>query len=228
MKLRELTIKGMSSLEKDLIKYREKESPTLNIKNYESKPIDSNIDIDEKKIFSSKFDVGQYFLVSLSDHIPNPGVWNWLSLVYYKQFFNKKNKIGEIQRLFIPSLQESFYPTSHLLMPPYDICKFYKDDLDKIDFLLSGPANMNAVLYREIVKRNDIVRNINFIKVARKLFYDSKRERIKPVRVMKKSILRLIKVYKQYERGFDMYHMPSDKMIEIILKKHKEFDIFLK
>ena len=227
MILRELTRKGMYSLESDILKFREIEHPEIDVDKYESKQVGEEFNIDDKKIFRSKLEAGKYFLEALKEHEPSQGVWNWLSLVYFKQLLNKKNRIGEVQRIFISPRKKTFYPTTNLLMPPYDICRFYKNDLKQIDFLLTDSINRNGSLYLEIAKRNDIVKNINFIKVARELFYDTKLKKIKPGGAKKKNVLRLIKIYKQYERGFDMYHMPSDRMIEIIYKKHKELSMFL-
>ena len=226
MKLRELTAEGMNLFEADLIKFREEKLPNLNIDKYQSRAIDHNIDIDGEKVFANKLEAGKYFLELFSSYSPTAGIWNWLSLVFYKQLLKKENSIGTIQRLFVSPQRRSFYPFLNLLMPPYDICKFHKDHLSQIDFLLSDPVNVNGTIYEETARRSDIVKNINFMKVARELFYDSKMKKIKPVRGKRKGILRLIKIYKQYERGFDMYHMPSDKMIEIIKERHREFDIF--
>ena len=81
-------------------------------------------------------------------------------------------------------------------------------------------------LYNEIVKRQDIIKNCHFIEVAHELFYDENTKSIKK-QTSKQIVLRLIKIWKQYERGFDMYRMPSQEIINKLLVKHNEFAKFI-
>ena len=161
---------------------------------------------------------------------PDIETWNWLSLVYYRQLLNSHNKIGQLERVFIIK-NTSYYPYSHLLKTPYDICKFYKfysdqeNKLSKIKFLLLDNINTNGTLFSEVVKRQDIMKNFMFIEVAYKLFYDENTKSLK--KAIGKDIRRLIKIWKQYERGFDMYRMPSQEIINRLLVKHKEFSEFI-
>ena len=55
------------------------------------------------------------------------------------------------------------------------------------------------------------MKNLMFNEVAYKLFYDENTKSLK--KGIGKDIRRLIKIWKQYERGFDMYRMPSQEII---------------
>ena len=109
----------------------------------------------------------------------------------------------------------------------YDICRFYKSKnaLKEIEFFLQDKVNANGVFYRRIAENQDIVKNPTFIKVARQFFYNEKTKTLK--KDITNPIQRLIKVWKQYERSFDMYRMPSKEVINRLLIKHDEFGIFI-
>ena len=230
MKLQKLTSKGMNQLQSDLEELRRTTNPHIDIKRYESKEVNCNgshIKIDKNKIFENKFAVGKYFLHVFEDIVPDVEIWNWLSILYYKQLLNVHQKIGELQRLFI-SKSISYYPYTHCLKIPYDICKFYrgKDKLKDVEFLLQSEVNKHKDIYLEIVKRQDMMKNHIFIDVAYQLFYNQETKSFK--KSTSDSIRRLIKLWKQYERGFDMYRMPSREVINKLLSKHEEFKLFIK
>lgn len=225
MKLCELTPRGNQKLKKDLERFRADTFPKINIDDYEAK--DTEIEIDEDKRFRNKLDVGKYFLGVFQDTPPTPGMWNWLSVLYFEQLLNTQGKIGELQRLLIPDKFYFSYPFVHLLMAPYDVCKFYRNEINEIDFLLRDPVHVNGGLYLQTVKIQGIVTNHNFIRVARRLFYDENEQAVKKGSASDSGIIRLVKLYKQYERSFDMYLMPSEVVIDKLLRRHKEFARFL-
>ena len=231
--LRKLTSKGMKKLEQDLEEMKENSTSTLSIvlHKYESEEI-KKIEIDKNKIFEDKLSVGKYFLrIFSNDFQPCVGVWNWLSIFYYKQLLNNRGTIGELQRLFI---HENFpdYRFRHLLKGPYDICIFYKKfkeiDLNEIRFLLMDKVNVNGEFYRQFVERPDIRKNLHFMQTAKVLFYDEKSKNFKKEFNVKEDVSRLMKVWKQYERSFDMYRMPSEEIINKLLRKHDEFLKFIR
>ena len=229
MKLRQLTQKGMKKLEADLEKHRQENSidPIIDINRYESQEV-NGIEVDKSKQFDNKLSVGKYFLHIFPDKFqPDIKIWNWLSVLYYRQLLNIQKKIGELQRLFI-SEYYSYYPYRHLLKVPYDICKFYKEDLDRVKFLLLDKVNRSGVLYRRIAENQDIKKNQIFMEIASRVFYDRNRKSIRQGIDITDAITRLIQVWKQYERSFDMYRMPSKEVIEKLLSRHDEFGQFIK
>ena len=232
MQLKKLTSKGMAHLEQDLLKWKKegKVNPSLDIKDYESQEIaDHDIELDKNMYFEKKMAVGKYFLHIFPEAFyPSPEIWNWLSLVYFRQLLTEKKTVGELKRLFVPK-NYSFYPYRHLLKSPYDICKFYKNFYkdkegsqwtQEIDFLLSDKVNMNSELFRRIAENQDIVKNPKFIKIARMLFYDETSQTVK--RGITDKVNRLIMIWKQYERSFDMYNMPEAN-IKNLLSHYEEF-----
>ena len=150
-------------------------------------------------------------------------MWNWLAILYYKQLLNTHGKIGELQRLFIfENLPD--YRYRHLLKAPYEICRFYKKNLNDFKFLLLDKVNINGELYRNTVENPEIRKNPHFMEVARQFFYDENTKSLrKNIGGITELIRRLIKVWRQYERSFDMYRMPSKEIINKLLTKHDEF-----
>ncbi len=229
MKLHKLTAQGMSKLGKDLERLRGESSPHINIDDYESEEIPS-VEVNQNKQFESKFSVGKYFLhIFPEDFQPCEKTWSWLSALYYRQLLSASGKkIGELDTMFI-SENYSRWPKRHFLKAPYDICKFYKNKdggLNEIRFFLLDPVNRNGALYRRISENQDIRKNLEFMRVAKRLFYDESKKSIK--RNATGAIQRLIKVWKQYERSFDMYRMPSQTVIDKLLKKHDELNKFIR
>ena len=224
----------MDQLYKALYKLKEEKkiNPQLNINDYEAKELSGfeAVKVDENKFFTSKMSVGKYFLHIFPDKFnPCPGTWNWLSVLYFQQLLPNQT-VGDLRTIFVPK-HHSFYPYRHLLKAPYDICKFYKNYIGEeswskeIDFILMDNVNISKELYRRIAESQDIVKNHEFIKTARKLFYNEQKKSLK--RKVPDGIKRLIKIWKQYERSFDMYRMPSQHFLKL-LNQHEEFLPFIK
>jgi len=214
--------------------------------NFEFEDIDTkyDIDIDENKLFKSKFEFGEYIYHQLKP-IPviDTRVWHFLTIVYSKQLLNKNQQIGEIDRFYISSYK-TFYPFTHLIKPVFDLFRFYANDLNLIKFLLLNPVNESSGMFLEIVKRQELMKNKNFIEICKKIFYTqsitsknkSKKKHKKKQKLKNQlgylkdgysdGLQRLIKLYSQYERGFDLYSMPSNYFIDNYLVKHQEFDRF--
>ena len=147
-------------------------------------------------------------------------------IIYREQLLNSrlKNKgIGEIGRFCIDD-SKSYYPFTHLLKPVFDFYNFYNKETNLIEFLLLNPVNESGGLLLETTKRQDIMKNKNFIEVSKKIFYDDENREIK--RGSTNAIKRLIDLFKQYERTYDLYSMPSKMILEKLISKHKEFDKF--
>jgi len=232
MKLQKLTKKAMKELQAYLQKLRQDNviDPFIDIKKYDTEEVEPLIEVDESKYFETKLSVAKYFLYAFPEGFqPDASTWNWLSLLYYKQLLLPTKKVGELERLFIYEDLYS-YKYRHLLKAPYDFYKIYKEkpkeeSLD-ISFLLLDKANTNGVLYLKTVGSAELRKNPRFIAVLKSFFYDQKTKSIKKENLTE-SITRLIQVWRQYERGFDLYNMPSDLIIKKLLIKHEEFAKFI-
>ena len=114
MKLQRLKTKGVHDLKKELLRIRNEEYPNLDISKFGTEPV-KDIEIESTKKFTSKLELGKYFL-QLFDCIDvdvDARMWNWIFLIYYNQFLNTRGKIGEVKRVFY-SINET-YSHTHVL-----------------------------------------------------------------------------------------------------------------
>ena len=229
MNLRQLTNSGTSQLQRDIARMRNETNPRIHMDRYDSKLV-ADVSVDPHRQFADKYEIGEYFteVFAESGLTLTSEIWNWLSLLYYKQLLNSHRQIGEVERLFIfPKRSHNFYPHVHLLKVPYDFYKYYqdKDRLGLISFLLRQPVNINRGIYLEIVKQPKIMKNHNFMGVIKHLF--SEEDQIKR-NYSYRALARLIRLYQQYDRSFDMYRLrPRDFLKKLASDKHKEFHQYL-
>ena len=137
-------------------------------------------------------------------------------LIYHKQLLKNGTELGEEKRFFIDTT-DSYYRSRHLLKNTFDFYKFYHKNPSDIKFLLLNPVNENSDSFLQITKRQNIMKNKNFILVSKKLIFDAKKEKLKTGH--DKLIARLIHLWQQYERTFDLYSMPYKQIIKLINKK---------
>ena len=193
----------------------------LDIQDFPAKDLSAYIQIDENKRFNNKFELGKYLYETLKGIDIDARSWHFIVIVYHQQLLRKDRKIGAVDRFYI-----SYCPYAHLLKSTFDLYNTYHDNAELIEFLLQGPVNTANILFTETVKRPDMMKNEQFIRVCRKLFYKENEKKIK--RGISSSIIRLIDVFKQYERTFDLYSMPAKIILQRLISKHKEFDVFRK
>ena len=197
----------------------------LDIQNFPTKEISADIQIDENKRFNNKFELVKYLHEILKGMDVDVECWHFIVIVYHQQLLQKGRKIGAIDRFYIDR-QKSYYPHTHLLKPAFDLYNIYHGNAELIEFLLQSPVNESNKLFLETVKRPDMMKNEQFIRVCRHLFYKENEKKLK--KDISKSIIRLIDLFKQYERTFDLYSMPAKIILQRLISKHKEFDVFRK
>ena len=197
----------------------------LDIKDFSTEKLPYSVEIDEHKEFANKFALGQYLHETLNGRNVESRVWHFLVIIYCQQLLNKDHKIGSIERFFIDSAIP-YYPFAHLLKPVFDLYCLYQQTPELIKFLLLNPVNKSGGLYLETVKRRELMKNKNFIEVSNKLFYDEKNAEIKRGSNSHDGILRLVSLFKQYERAYDLYSMPAEMILKRLLSKHKELKKF--
>ena len=222
-----ITVKKLTQKGNEKFKsFCEKKEISFNIDDFDTEEIEQSIEIDENKIFQNKYELGEYLYNSLKDFkadIDN-GIWHFLVIIYHEQLL-KNNKIGEIYRFFIDE-NKYFSSQRHLLKSVFDLYALYHNKPTLVKFLLLNAINETGDLFRIILENQDMVKNENFIKVAKTVFYDKKNQKLK--KRNKEGGLRLINLYKQYERTYDLYSMPSEKILKNLISKHKEFKMFKK
>ncbi len=230
IQLKSLTKRGTSKLEKDLEVYKEMSYPEFNIDDYATTDPDEgleNITLDETKQFLNKLDAGKFFLKLFGGRNISDKIWNYIFLIYYKQVFREGGIIGkDISRVFL-SPSNSYAPSSHCFKVPYRLCSIHKKHLDNINFLLQDPINTNKSVLLEVIKKPSVASNLNFIKVIKDLYIDRNSHffgKDGGEYTYNGGIKRLMQLYNQYDRCFDMYHIEPEKFIEMLLSSNiKDF-----
>jgi len=219
IKLRKLTAKESQKFQ-NLCRKDNLLNSNLDVKNFTSGEILTHTEVDPDKKFNNKLELGAYLYEKLGNALVDNDVWHFLVIIYHKQLL-KNGKIGEIDRFYI-NPQKKYYPFTHLLKPVFDLYSFYCDKKELIDFLLLKPVNEGGGdIFLETVKRRHMMRNEHFIQVIKVLFYDGDHQKIKAG--IKYPIRRLVALWQQYERTYDLYSMPAEKILKNLISKHKEF-----
>ncbi len=219
VKLRKLTAKESVQFQ-SLCKEDALLACNLDAGDFASGEILADIEIDPDREFDNKLQLGAYLYEKLGgvSSVDNE-VWHFLVIVYHRQLL-KNGKIGQTDRFYIDP-QKPYYPFTHLLKPVFDVYRFYHDKQTPIDFLLLNPVNESGRLFLETVKRQDIMKNENFIQASRSLFYDEENKKIKTG--IEDDFLRLIALLKQYERTYDLYSMPAERILKNLIARHDQF-----
>jgi len=167
----------------------------LDVNNFTSGAILADIEIDPDRKFNNKLELGAYLY----------------------------EKLGGASFYIDP--QKPYYPFTHLLKPVFDLYGFYDGEKTLIDFLLLNPVNESGRLFSETVKRQNLLRNENFIRASKNLFFDEGEKKIKTG--IQDDFLRLIALWQQYERTYDLYSMPAERILQNLIGKHDEFASYI-
>ena len=227
MQIKQLTNVATNQMKDMLLQHKKEERtnwPSLCIQDFEIEDvnIDTSIEVDERKQFNNKFELAQYLYEQLHQ-IPmiSDGIWHFFMIVYQEQLFKDK-QIKAVENYIVS--ESVRYPFTHLLKPTYDLYRFYSKTPETVEFLLLNPIHESGGLFLEIVKRQDIMRNRHFIEIIKEFFYDSRNKKLETGHI--DYTLRLIALFKQYARTYDLYSMPKDMILDQLIKKHKEFERF--
>ena len=224
--VRRLTKSSQQKLKNDIVSGSiNNQTKTIEVADYQSEVLDDRLEINFNQHFVNKFELGQYLYQVFKDSSfkPDESVWNWLGLNYFDRLLNTKGQIGQIQRLFI--FQNEYQGRfTHLLMGPYEFyCHYCQLNLiESVKFFLQDDINVNGGIYLETIKRFDLARNIKFIETIKTLFFDGSERRISG---SQEKLIRLIKVWQQYDRSFDLYHISSEDFINLLRKtpRHQQY-----
>jgi len=152
------------------------------------------------------------------------GFWAWCSAYLFLKLCNRKNGVlrpGEIA-IWVSDYENWQRYYRHYLASIWRVYKAHSDREGELVVLLNGPVNVPGELWGQVAASQGLVTNPKIIRVIYQLYWDkllNKRKRGAGGR----SPRRLRTVLRQFERTWDFYSMPSDKIIELL---PGEFDRF--
>jgi hypothetical protein len=186
----------------------------------------------EQRSFSSRFEWGAYIESQLAD-IPTralqlePGVWAWLTLVYFEQVLPANGdgvrKVKQLAR-YIPTKDFRTY-YRHLLAGPWAVYRAHREDPHRVRALLTNPLDKPGDLYEQIASRQDLISFPNVVTTVGRLYFDEEKSALKrgaggsgPG-----SPRRFADVLAQFDLTYDVYGTSADELLKLLPKEFKKF-----
>ena len=236
MKIRRLNQKGMELFANFISNAKadgKLQTPVGYLTNDEtSEPFSPPIEIENRDI-RSRLLAGKY-LHELLGQVTDTNVdtderlWAWLSLYFFDQLCpvsNGKRKISDISTLIPdPHNHQRYY--RHLLAGPFFVYRLYDDDPDIALALLCQPIETPGAVVEEVVSRQELVTNRDFVSLITRLYYDPETNGLRRGSGGKGggSARRLAKnINEQLERTWDLKSVGTDRFLDLL---PDEFDRF--
>ena len=163
--------------------------------------------------------------MSLSDLLPQAGLWAWLTFILRDQLFKcdarGKRKVGEIHRWYPSDPNDWQKGQRHLLRMPVQLLYSLGDDADH---LLCGHPSVLPEIREQLTSQQDMF-NQTFQHVARNLYYDVTSGKLKRGAGGKGggSPRRLAKVRQQLDVTWDFEDLDCEKIIKMLPREFERF-----
>ena len=150
------------------------------------------------------------------------GVWSWLAAFFFEQLCPPNGRLGERARWILSSNYQKYY--RHLLAGPYKIYRAHSDNPHRALAILANPPHTPGEISEQLASRQELVTNRSVMEVASRLYIGSKGM---PKRGSggqgPGSPRRFALVLNQLDLTWDLYGLPSKKLLELL---PAEFDRF--
>lgn len=178
----------------------------------------------ERRSFSSKLEFGRYCAGALNGRVPDRtlrtsiGLWVWLTLFYFDQVCpadgNGRRKPLSLEK-YIPSTGHvSTNPDKHLLFFPWKMITLHGEDAA---WLLNSALREDSKVVRELA--NSYRRNVSpeFVRLARSLYFDEGRGRLRIGATNRKGNLRrLDRVVSQLDLTYDVFGIDATGLAALL------------
>lgn len=157
----------------------------------------------------------------LIDPGTDANLWTWMSLHWAGQLVKPSdaaNRVGEVARwLCEPSNPRRYY--RHLLAGPYLTYSAHVDDPARTKVVLAGSLHTPGEAPGQFGATQVILSSPGLMEVARRLFWDDERDRLRP-RTLSKNRLgtarRFSRMVRQLERTYDLEAMRADDILSLL------------
>lgn len=182
------------------------------------------VQVDQRH-FRTKYEFGRYLYETVKDNVSahtlrtSIRLWCWLTLFYFNEVC-PTNSSGERKVLRL----EKYMPSTahiasgldkHLLFFPWKMVSLHGADAE---WLLGGPLREDSKVMRELA--NSYRRNvsIDFIRLARSLYFDAKKGAIKTGATTNRpgSLRRLDRVINQLDLTYDIFGVGSQRLSQLL------------
>lgn len=174
----------------------------------------------------SRLDAAAYLdakLSSQADPERDPGLWAWLSLVFFEALSPRDAKgryrPGSPAR-YIPRIDDARRVYRHRLLGPYVVFRLHRDDPYRALCVLCQPLVKPGQLVERLASRPRLVASPASIGVATILYCDRERSLRRGAAA---NVERLSEVLSQLDRTYDVYGMSAAALLRLL---PPEFDSF--
>lgn len=218
MNLRKMNQRGLDAFKQYLVDLRANTATAvpseLLTDPHFTEPLLKEIEIEIPESFPSRMVFAKWLHLAFRDsgmEVPrgDAGFWSWLSLALFDHICpadaNRNRKIKEDARYF-PLLESSRRYYRHALVGPFSVYWMYRDRPEQAAAVLCGTlTQLNDEAYRLFVE-NQLVVMPAAIGVLTRLYYDEKKDRLKPKSRTKNrgSIRRLATYLTRFARTLDL------------------------
>lgn len=234
-RLKVFTDEGINEFRNFLIELKnnpELTKPDLSDNRY-SENFQSEITVDENKIFSSRMELAEYLTqtfnyarVKSHDVITNDKLWTWLTYLWFDQICPNEagsRKVREIAKYICSTDYRKYY--RHFIASTFRIYSTLGKENSLL--FLTSPVNYHGDFIEQLASRQEIISSPNLIRVVHMLYWDEKGNRPKQGGSDRKkpgNLRRLIRLFGQIELTYDIFSMKSD---EILKSLPREFEVWI-
>jgi hypothetical protein len=186
--------------------------------------------------FKNRFEVGE-FIFDVLQNLDEPieavdqdiGLWAWLAAFFHAEIKrttkHAKDFPGADAR-WIPEIDDFQKYYRHLLAGPYQIFRAHRDNPRRAMAVLANPIGAPGDAAEQLIARQEILTNPNFMEAATRLYYDEDNNRLKsgagshgpgtPRRLAKDML-------DQFDLTWDLYGMSSDQILALLPEEFNRF-----
>jgi hypothetical protein len=184
----------------------------------------------ELRPFATRQEAAEHLVASLDGKLPKteldhgPGVWNWLSLLYFDQLCPTHGlgarKVGKDYRYILPPLSDPehfrhYY--RHLLAGAFRIHRQHKNSGS---VLLAGALDKFDDFNEQIASRQEFISNPAIVGAIDVLYYDASTRRPKRGAASNKrrpgTLRRFIDVIQQLDLTYDLYSLTGVQLMRLL------------
>ena len=198
-----------------------------------STPLRGNSEIDVKKTFQTRFDVGKY----LHDQLPkesneivpdNDGLWTWISALYFEQLLESRSrhtfKLWSEYRYIFLNEPRRFY--RHLVFTPFWIYRTRGEDVARF-FVSVAPYTGGDAVEQLYSRVEYFVQIPSLVEAALELYVDPKTQKLKAGTTSKNkpggAIRLAMQIPQQLSMTYDLSSMSKDDILDILPQEFDEW-----
>jgi hypothetical protein len=192
-----------------------------------SSPIEPRIEIDPKRIFSTKLELGRYLegvlepLWSVSPIDRDRGLWTAIALVYFDVLcpvLDGHRKVYADDRYILSHDYKYIY--RHLARTPFVLTRIHGDGAKMI---LDTPPHTHGEATEQLMSRQQIYTNVQLFQAVDRLYHRGTSKKRGASSKGGGSLRRLGKVLKQYDLTFDVQAMSEPDIVALLPKEFERF-----